>query len=313
MAEREPTIRSRELGEGIRAVIARAGLTGRDITRCLGWPQGRLSMLLAGKRPARSEDVASILAICGLTKGEERERLLELCEDRRTPGWLQQYGDRLPKQVRTLVRHEDQAASITEFQAIIVPGLLQTESYVRALMAGGANLPPGEIDDRVAARLARQEELFNRPHPPRLTFLIHESVLRLAVGGAQVMSEQLHHLLRMSVRPNISIRVIPAARGAHAGTAGSFNLLEFADLGPLVYLDSETSCLFLEEDREVTAYQRILKALAAISLDEEQSRKLIAALAVALYSSKEEPDDRELPGLAQEQPQPERRQLRRDG
>jgi hypothetical protein len=117
-------------------------------------------------------------------------------------------------------------------------------------------------------------------------------VLRLPVGGAAVMSEQLHHLLRMAVRPYLTLRVLPASLGAHAATAGSFILMEFAEFKPVVYLDSETSSVFLELPVEIDAYRSILAALAQTALGEEDSRELIATLATELYADREDHDDR---------------------
>ncbi len=229
--------------------------------------------------------VASFLALCRVT-GPERDRLLALCQDQHTPGWLQQHGSRLPKQVVTLIDHEDKAVAIGEFQSMLVPGLLQTGDYARALLTEAGRVPVAEIGDRVAARLARQR-LFSRERPARFTFFIHELVLRLPVGGPAVMSDQLHHLLRMSVRPYLTLRVVPAALGGHAGTGGSFELMEFAEFRPVAYLDSETSCLFLERREEIAAYQSILAALAQTALKEGESRELIATLATELYPDRE--------------------------
>jgi hypothetical protein len=93
-------------------------------------------------------------------------------------------------------------------------------------------------------------------------------VLRLTVGGPPVMGEQLHHLLRLSVRPYISLRVIPASLGAHAGMAGSFTSMEFRQIKPVVYLESATHAVFLEEAEEIAAYRGILSALADTALNE---------------------------------------------
>jgi Domain of unknown function (DUF5753) len=225
-----------------------------------------VSRLLSGKRNASPLNVAAILALCHVT-GPERDRLLALCQDQYTLGWLQQHGSRLPQQVVTLIDHEDKAVAIGEFQSMLVPGLLQTGDYACALLPEAGRVPVSEIDDRVAARLARQS-LFSREHPARFTFYIHEFVLRLPIGGPMVMSDQLHHLLRMSVRPYLTLRVVPAALGGHAGAGGSFELMEFAEFKPVAYLDSETSCLFLEKPEEIAAYQSILAALAETALKE---------------------------------------------
>jgi hypothetical protein len=122
----------------------------------------------------------------------------------------------------------------------------------------------------VAARLACQS-LFSRDRPPRFTFYLHEFVLRLPVGGPAVMLDQVEHLLRMSRRPFLTLRVVPAALGAHAAITGAFTLLEFADFRPVVYLENENSGLFLEQPVEIEAYQHILGSLAQTALGEEEA------------------------------------------
>jgi transcriptional regulator with XRE-family HTH domain len=290
MPHREPTIRSRELGDGLRQAMEGAGLTGKQAARTLGVSPSFVSMLLSGKRGTSELDIAAFLGACGV-KGPERDRLLALCREQDTPGWYQQHGSRLPKQLVTLIDHENKAVAISDFQPMVVPGLLQTAEYARALIRETGNAPPGEVDDRVAARLARQS-LFSRDRPAAFAFYLHEFALRLPVGGLAVMVEQLHHLLRMSRRSYLMLRVVPAALGGHAGIAGPFKLMEFAEFKPVVYLDSETACLFLEKPEEIAAYRRILAALAETALGEGKSRELIAALATELCADREEHDDR---------------------
>jgi transcriptional regulator with XRE-family HTH domain len=290
MGDREPTIRSRELGEGLRQAMERAGLNGRQAAHVLGWSESWVSRLLSGKRGGSALDVAAFLGACRV-KGPERDRLLALCQELNTPGWLQQHGSRLPKQLITLINHEDKAVSYSDIQPMLVPGLLQTGDYARAAISRVADVPATEVEERVAARLARQC-LFNRDWPPRFTFYLHESVLRLPVGGPEVMADQLCHLLRMSVRSCITLRVIPVSLGAHAATAGPFIFMEFAEFKPVVYLESPTSCLFLEKSEEIQAYRLILAALAETALGEGESRELIASLATELYADREDQDDR---------------------
>jgi hypothetical protein len=102
------------------------------------------------------------------------------------------------------------------------------------------------------------------------------------------MADQLELLERMSRRPYLTLRVVPTAIGAHAATAGPFILMEFAEFKPVVYLESETSSLFLEKPVEITAYQSILGTLAQTALGERESRELIATLATELYADREE-------------------------
>jgi len=172
--------------------------------------------------------------------------------------------------------------SLCEFGIDVVPSLVQTGDYARALFTEAKRVPSGEIDNRVALRLARQN-LLSREEPPQLTFFVHEFVLHLPIGGAVVMSDQLHALLRVAVRPNLALRVVPASIGAHAASAGHFSLMDFAEYKPVAYLDSETSSLFLEEAEEIAAYRSILAALEKSALDERESRELIAKVATERY------------------------------
>jgi len=290
MRDREPTIRSRELGEGLRRAMQQAGLNGLEAAHLLGWSQSRVSRLLSGKRGGSEVDVSAFLAVCRV-KGDDRDQLLALCREQNTPGWFQQHGSRLPKQLVTLIDHENKAVAIGDFQSTLIPGLLQTGDYTRALIRQAGTIPADEIDDRVAARLARQS-LFSRDRPPRFTFFIHEFVLRLPVGGPAVMADQLHHLRRMALRSYLTLRVVPAVLGGHAAINGSFTLMELAEFKPVVYLESETSSLFLEKPVEIDAYQGILAALAETALGEGESRELIATLATELYADREDHDDR---------------------
>lgn len=290
MGNREPTVRSRELGDGLRQVLRQSGLTGKQAAHLLGWSPSWVSRLLSGKRGATAVDVAAFLGVCRV-KSPERDRLLALCGEQDTPGWFQQHGSRLPKQLVTLIDHENRAVSYHHIQLMLVPGLLQTSEYARAVISRVVNVPADEVDDRVAARLARQN-LFSRDRPALFTFYLHESVLRTPVGGRAVMREQLHHLLRMATRSYLVVRVVPTSLGAHAATAGAFTLMDFAEFKPVVYLESETSCAFLEKPEEIAAYRNILTALDRTALGEGQSKEIIAALATKSYGNREDHDDR---------------------
>lgn len=277
MRDRIPTVRSRTLGEGLHQVMKDAGLNMSQVARQLDWSPSRVSRLLSGKRGGSGYDVSAFLAACG-AKTADKDRLMELVEDQYRKSWFQQHGVRLPKQIRALNSHEKEATAIRQFAYTLIPGLLQTGAYCRAVLTESGRIPEEEIGGRVAARLGRKN-LFSKPNPPEFVFFLHEFALRLPFGGPQVMSEQMHELLRMAVRPNITIRVIPTAIGGHAGTSGPFIFMEFKEIKPVVYLESETSSLFLEMPLEIAAYESILEALEKTALPEGQSRAFIERLA----------------------------------
>lgn len=121
MEDRNSTVRGRALGDGLRQAMEDAGFTGSQAAHLIGLSQSWVSRLLSGKRGGNALDVAAFLGACRV-RHPERERLLALCQDQHIPGWLQQHGSRLPKQLRTLIDHENKAVAISVFQATLVPG-----------------------------------------------------------------------------------------------------------------------------------------------------------------------------------------------
>jgi len=262
----------------LRSAVNAARLNGRELAGLLGWDPAKLSDLLNGKGGVTELEVAHLLGVCR-TPISERDHLLSLYREANARGWWQQHGSRLPVQLRTLIDHENAATEIIGWHMNLLPGLLQTSDYLRAVILSWPTIPAAEVDGRIKARLARRE-VFDGHR--QFTFYIHEQALRLPVGGPLVMSEQLHHVLRMSVRPYISLRVVRTSIGAHAGLAGSFTLMKFKSIQPVVFVETENSSLFVEDEAPVTGYQTVLGSLGRAALGEEQSRRLIASISEEL-------------------------------
>jgi transcriptional regulator with XRE-family HTH domain len=293
MEDRDPTARAREIGLILENAAKEARLSQAELSRWLGWSQSRVSRVFSGTRPPGERDVVAIAAICRVM-GDDRAHLLKLAKQISEPTWLQEYGTRLPARLRTLVGYEEVAAEITDFETSVVPGLLQTPDYARAVLSAQATIPRDEVDDRVAARIARQN-IYSQEHRPVCYFFMEEFALLRTGPGRQVMSDQLYHLIQMSVRPYINLRIIPDAVGFHSGRK-SFRLMEFHSLNPVVFLEAETGVQFLQQKDTVAAYRQIIDQLGAIALSEGQSREWLVRLASTLGASREEHDD-----LAEEQ------------
>jgi transcriptional regulator with XRE-family HTH domain len=280
-----PTIRSRELGEGLRVAIRGAGLGVRELAHKLGWTHPFVSHLLSGKRSVSDEDLLSLLLVCGVHR-DERARLLNLSRESGIRGWLQHYSSGTPEQPHTLIDHERKATDIFDVQWAILPKLLHTEGYARALLSQGTYASEA-VEELVGARLARQA-VFARSPPPRTVFFVHEPVIRALIGGVDVMCDQVHHLLKMSIRRSLELRVIPSSAG-HAAQVGSFTLMESREFGPVAYLEGAVSVVFLEEPDQITAYRRVLSALEKSALNRTESQELITILAGEL-SGRASPD-----------------------
>jgi hypothetical protein len=244
--------------------------------------------MFTGKRHACEVDVAAVLGICGV-KGPARDGLLKIAREAHEPGWWQDYEDRLPRKLTALIDYEDSSAAIVNYSDTKVPGLLQVPDYIRTLHETSPTIPEDEVEPRIEARVGRQE-ILNRLYPPYTRFFIDEYALRRTGPGRTIMSEQVHHLLRMSVRRNVEIRVIPDSVGFHASQK-PFHLMEFGDQHPVVHLEDQTCSLLLERKKTTTAYRRITTGLEHVALTEEQSREWIAALANELGEPREECDE----------------------
>jgi transcriptional regulator with XRE-family HTH domain len=289
MSNPRPTVRARELGLALRRAAEPAGMTNRKLAKRLGWSDSRISRIYTGTRGISVPDLVAVLAVCGI-KGPAKQNLIQLTAHAHEPGWWQDYDDRLPAELTTLIDYENSAIGITSLETAIVPGLLQIPEYALALMRGSATIPKEEFGKRVAARM-RRTKIFTQANPPQFRFFLDEYVLSRTGPGRDIMSKQLHHLLRMSVRPYVEIRVIPDAAGFHT-TYHAFRLMEFTELHPVVHIESETSVLFLERRQTTTAYRRMADGLAHVALTEGQSRDWIANLARELGEPREEHDER---------------------
>jgi hypothetical protein len=179
-------------------------------------------------------------------------------------------------ELRALIYLESTALAIDSYEVTVIPGLLQTQEYIRALFREGG-VAEDRIEPRVQARLARQA-LLDRWEPPRLAYFIHESALRIVVGGPQVMGGQLRHLRRLGERGVCGIRIVPAAAGARAAAVyGSFLRLTHED-SSTVYVEHLTTSVFLDSPVDLDLYGRVWSALEACAFTERQSQGLLSAL-----------------------------------
>ncbi|HEV8562122.1 MAG TPA: helix-turn-helix transcriptional regulator [Actinophytocola sp.] len=279
MKDHEPTVRSRELGLAILRAAQARGLSGRELGRLLQWSDSKVSRLYSGKRGASPADVAAILAICGI-KSPKRDELVKLAHRANERGWWQEYGDRLPPELTTLTNYEDAAITVVNYENVLVPGLLQTAEYTRAILQSIPTIPASELDERMGVRILRRQALDRQP-PAAFRFFIDEMALTRKGPGREIMSEQVHHLLRLSVRSNIEIRIISDSAGIHAGHM-PFKLMGFSELSPVVHIECPTSVLFLERKDTIAGYRRTVANLDNVALDEQRSRAWLADLAKQL-------------------------------
>ena len=196
-------------------------------------------------------------------------------------GRLEAISARLPQVHAEFLRVEAEAESVWDWEPQVVPGLLQTEEYARAVMLGWTRmfrLPYGEIDRRIEAQLMRQEVLERDP-PLILCFVLDESVLRRKLGDAPVMRRQLEHIVEVSRLPHVSVRILPID-GEHPVLTGAFTYVKFPRLHEVPLSDVATfehlaGTGYIDGEDETNKYYVAFRALEERSLGADQSRDLI--------------------------------------
>lgn len=275
-----PTVRRLRLSAALRKLREDAGRNATEVAKVLGWPTSKLTHLERGeaKRP-KPEDVDSLLRVYGVTDPRERETLLGLARDTRYRGWWRGYGDVFRGVLPDL---EGGASEIRTYEALYIPGLLQTQDYAAAVFASEGH-DQAAIERRVVARMVRQQ-ILAREHPPTLLALVDEAALRKLIGGLLVMRDQLLHLVKSASRPHVSVRVVPDSAGAHPGMMGAFVLLGFPSAGDprMVYLESARTSLCLERPEDIALYDGIFDRVCAVALSPGESVRLITAIAAQL-------------------------------
>ncbi|MEU8814966.1 helix-turn-helix transcriptional regulator [Actinoplanes sp. NPDC048796] len=280
MARATSTAR-RELGTELRRL--RSERRAASVATALGWSESKLSRIETAHTGISEDDLDRLLTLYGV-RVEDRDRLRELARRGRARAWWTPYRSSVPDPYDEYVALEAEAVAISEWESQIVPGLLQTDEYARAVIEVGADVGDTEtIQRRLALRMARQAVLTREP-PPLLRIVLDEAVLHREVGGPEVLRRQLARLVEASERPGVELLVLPFSAGAHAGMTESFMVLEFApgSRSPIVHIEGLTGGLFRVKPPDVDVYRDGLSDLRERALSAEMSRTAIAEREEAL-------------------------------
>jgi transcriptional regulator with XRE-family HTH domain len=268
------------LGSQLRRYRDAAGVSPEQAAYEIRASRSKISRLEHGRVGFKSRDVADLLTLYGVQDEQVRARMLSFAEQANTPGWWSKYDDVLPDWFEAYLGLEVAASVIRTFELQFVHGLFQTEAYARAVTTlGNKTAPAEEIDRRVSVRLKRQD-LLSSSEPPQVWSVMDEAVLRRPVGGRTVMRAQLAHLVEVASLPQITVQVVPFARGGHAAAGGSFTILRFAepDVADIVYIEQLTSALYLDSREDVDHYLEVMNELSTEALTPARSAALLAEL-----------------------------------
>jgi transcriptional regulator with XRE-family HTH domain len=245
-----------------------AGMTPEQLGARVFLSGSQIRKIEAGTRTP-SEDLAKACEGipelgCNGALTELYEILSEKLKRRAYPGWFADWPDK-----------EAQARRLRSFELVVVPGLLQTEAYARAILCTRVGATEDELDEAVDARMARQQVL-DRDQPPELWVILDEGVLTRPVGGPEVMRGQLAHLADAARRPHIVVQVIPLAAGGHQGlNGGAFVIAEFDDAATIAYQDTAVSGQIIEDGSEADALAHTWDTLRLEALPRAASLRLI--------------------------------------
>jgi hypothetical protein len=276
------TVRKLLLGKEIEHMIAASGKTQAEAAATIETSQSRIAGLINGQGSITVGDVERLATKLGFTDPGYQAALLELRRDNHKRGfWSSGYNRAYAEDLRLLVDLEKHADQIHCAEVEVMPGLTQCEAYARAMHADFPVDGDLTVDDRVRARLARQD-IYDKPEPPTAHFVLSESCLRRAWGDRAVMREQIDHLITLSNRPTVMVQVMPfnAAPGRRSPIGNRFTLLRVPSPGvagplELAYIEGEAEIRYLDDKKALAAHDNAWTRLSTAALSFEDSRKFL--------------------------------------
>ncbi|NUT46464.1 MAG: helix-turn-helix domain-containing protein [Saccharothrix sp.] len=273
-----PTIRLRRLAGQLRRLRDSVDLSRDDVEERTGLNATTLYRIETARSRPQYRTLDLLLRLYEVP-ADEQLRLKALYKQAVGEDWMQPWHEDLREEYTTYIGFEREARGIRNYSGTLVPGLLQTEDYARAVIRGisyGATAK--QVEDRVRTRLERQAIL--AAESLRFWAITDEAALRREVGGSAVMRAQAEHLLAMAAAPNVTIQVVPFGAGAHPGMPGEFIILEFEDPSDadLIHVDGQAGERFLESDDDIEHFRAGFDHLAAMAASPDDSVELITGI-----------------------------------
>ncbi|MFD1365006.1 helix-turn-helix domain-containing protein [Actinoplanes sichuanensis] len=267
-----PTFVRFQLGAQLRRLREEAKVSTDKAAESIEVTASTLRRIESGKVGIKGPSLTALLNRYDVQDEELRETLLSMAREGKARGWWAKYSD-LPQVYRQYIGLESAAEEIQDFQTIVVPGLLQTEAYARAMTSEDAFKPSTEaIEQRVTVRLERQKLITEGRL--RLVAVMDEAVLHRQIGGAEVIRDQLTALLEAAKLRNVTLQVIPFREGAYASMLSSFAILNFPGSPGVVYIEGLTGDLYAEGD-DVQRCTTVFNDLRSSALSPTASLEMI--------------------------------------
>ncbi|WP_280666600.1 MULTISPECIES: helix-turn-helix domain-containing protein [unclassified Kitasatospora] len=269
----------------LRALREAANMTASQVAKTVKWSTAKMTRMETGDGWVQPTDVE---ALCRLyDAGPELTELLSsyalVTKTHRDQWKSKEYQSIIPPGFSAYLGLEGAAAQVRSYESEYVPGLLQTETYMRELLRH-ARRPQDEVDRLVKIRLDRQTILKRESGPTQLAVVINESVLRRVMGSPDLMRDQLNHLADVASTPNIKLQIVPFAAGFHPAMTGAFTMLTFEDpkVGPLIHLEALSSTTVIDDRERVRRYEESWADLIATAASRDESVRIVTQAAKEL-------------------------------
>jgi transcriptional regulator with XRE-family HTH domain len=280
-----PTVRRRQLANVLRRLRRESGKTLEEAAAVLEVSGATLSRIETGMRVPRSRDVRDLLEAYDVTDEARVAEITALVAEARESGWWEAYSE-VDDAYGTYIGLEAAATEIEQYEATVVPAMLQTPEYLRALQREVVNpqrerpLSEHDIEKRVEVLLERQR-LLESPAGPKYSVVVDEGAFTRIVGGADVMRRQIDHVVETARLPNVRLCFLPFRSGAHPAQGGAFIIMSLPrDVSDVVYVDSFVAGqIFLEDAADLSRCRRIFAALISRSVDQPESQEALLDIA----------------------------------
>jgi transcriptional regulator with XRE-family HTH domain len=283
MPENTESPAARILAASLRQAREASNLSLRTVSHKIGVAYSVISYWETARRVPRLEDVASFLTAVGMT-GETKDAILKIAQRAQARDFLASAGTGIPEALNGVLECERTASAVTNWSPQLIPGLLQTADYARAII-GKADWPRTEVEQRVTLRVGRRDALTRR-NPLHLTAVIGEGALHQRIGGFEVMADQLHQLTRFAALNSVEVRIVPEYGDWHPGLVGPFVLYEFPAAPAIVHIEHHRSGVFLFEPDSVADYKIALDTLCRRAMSHERSVQRIGEIAASMEESR---------------------------
>jgi len=248
------------VGAQLRRLREARGLSRDTVAEAIGVSASKISRLERGQSGIKQRDVADLLTLYDVRPDADRQAMLGLVKEATMPGWWKDYTDVMPSRFEPFLGLELAASVIRSYEVEIIPGLLQTEDYARAVIRlSHRDDTEEQIQRRVSLRMHRQR-ILDRRDPPQLWAVIDENALRRPVGGPEMQRAQLLHLIEIIQLQHVTVQVVPPRVSGEVAAGGPITILRFPEdhLPDVVYLEHISNALYLDKPTDVSHYWDIM-------------------------------------------------------